>query len=301
MEQRVLKENELVLIGDYLGDIPRTRRHLGLYYKDTRYLSMFELYLSGYKPRHMASSCRQDCVCDIQLANPTIESRDGVTVMARSIGIVRSRFLTDGLHERITLYNYNSFPVSTDITLCLGTDFADIFEVRGYERDKRGEISKPSFSGSRLTFEYSGLDSKILTTEIIFDAPPSSVEIDEQSQIIKERSSTFLPESIEIISSTMIRPPYAKVTWNVTIEPREPFSMVLHIHPVEAESTVETVHFEKGLTLACERFQRWHDRCTKIETDNELFNRLVERSIFDLRLLLERTPEGYIVAGGIPW
>ena len=43
MEQRVLKENELVMLSDDLGDIPQTRRRLGLYYRDTRYLSIFEL------------------------------------------------------------------------------------------------------------------------------------------------------------------------------------------------------------------------------------------------------------------
>ncbi|MCJ7523469.1 MAG: amylo-alpha-1,6-glucosidase [Dehalococcoidia bacterium] len=301
MEQRVLKENELVMLSDDLGDIPQTRRRLGLYYRDTRYLSIFEISVSGHKPRHLASSCRQDCVCDIQLANPTFESRDGTTVLARSIGIVRSRFLTDGLHERITLYNYNSFSVHVDITLFLGGDFADIFEVRGYEREKRGTISKPLFSNSNLTFQYSGLDGINRTTNIVFDTVPSDVEINELSEILDKRPSTFLPESTDTIISTVIRPPCARVTWNLNIEPRKPLPLILHVYAIEGKADIEELHFEKGLALACERFQKWSDKCTKIETDNELFNRLLERSILDLRLLLERTPEGFITTAGIPW
>ena len=301
MEQRVLKENELVLLSDELGDIPEIRHRLGLYLRDTRYLSIFELTTSGYKPRHLASSCRQDCVCDIQLASPTIEARDGKTILARSIGIVRSRFITNGLHERITLYNYNSSSAEVDLTMMLGSDFSDIFEVRGYERKKRGTISKPKFNGKKLTFEYTGLDKIKRTTDIVFDMSPSDVEIYEGSRLLKQRPGTFLPESTELITSTVIHPPSAKVTWNLTLEPRETVPLVLHVYAREGEPEVESFDFERGLTLVCERFQRWHDRCTIIETDNEMFDRLVERSIFDLRLLLQRTGEGYVVSAGVPW
>jgi len=68
LDQLVLKENELVLVSDELGDIAEGRRRLGLYYRDTRYLSIFDLTINGQKPRLMASSSQQTYACDIQLA-----------------------------------------------------------------------------------------------------------------------------------------------------------------------------------------------------------------------------------------
>ena len=54
MEQSVLKDDELVMVSDDLGDIPEGRRRFGLYYRDTRYLSIFELTINGHRLRHLA-------------------------------------------------------------------------------------------------------------------------------------------------------------------------------------------------------------------------------------------------------
>ena len=100
MELRVLKENQLVLVTDKFGDIPRGRRRLGLYHSDTRHLSLFELTVNGERPRHLASSCRQTAVCDIQLANPTMANSDGTPVVVRTIGIETSSTCTKGAASR---------------------------------------------------------------------------------------------------------------------------------------------------------------------------------------------------------
>jgi len=301
LEQRVLKENELVMISDELGDIPEARRRLGLYYRDTRYLSILELTINGHKPRHLASSCRQNAVCDIQLANPTIKARDGTPILARTVGIERSRFLKDGLHERITLYNYNAFPAQLDLSLFLGSDFLDIFEVRGFVRGKRGTISEPVVTDSYVTFRYSGLDGIERATKIVFDTSPSTVETEARSQLRGLRPSTFLPESTDVISTAMIRPPSAKMTWNLTLEPRKPLSLTFHVLAVEGPSEIEVVPFEQGLSGSCKSFESWCNDCSKIETHNELFNRLLRRSLLDLRLLLQQTPEGPVPDAGVPW
>jgi hypothetical protein len=54
LEQSVLKEDELVMVSDDLGNIPERKRRLGLYYRDTRYLSIFELTINGHRLRHLA-------------------------------------------------------------------------------------------------------------------------------------------------------------------------------------------------------------------------------------------------------
>ena len=103
MANHVLKQNELVMISDELGDMPEGRRRVGLYHHDMRFLSNFDLTINGQKPRLLASSCEQKHICDIQMANPTITLPDGDVAMARTISIRRSRYLKDnGLHERIS-------------------------------------------------------------------------------------------------------------------------------------------------------------------------------------------------------
>ena len=302
MEQHILKENELVIVSDEQGDMPQGRRRLGLYYRDTRYLSIFEMTIDGQRTRLLSSSSEQNYVCDIQLANPTIELPDGNTALARTISIRRSRYLKDGLHERISFYNHNTFPVPLQFTLTLGSDFCDIFEVRGSERERRGELSSPSFADSHLTLSYLGLDGVRRRTEIIFDVAPTGVEIEERpAEPALRRSSTYLPEATEIATMTVYSPSFARVSWGLTLMPGKPLSITLHILATEEEPTPSVVSFENGLSELRNSYQHWFSQCTKLETDNELFNQLLERSLLDLRLLIEETPEGLVPSAGTPW
>ncbi|UCG84191.1 MAG: amylo-alpha-1,6-glucosidase [Dehalococcoidia bacterium] len=301
MEQRVLKDNDLVMLSDERGDMPQTRRRLGLYFRDTRYLSIFELRINGQELRHLASSCRQNAVCDIQLANPTVTSRDGMPILARTIGVERNRYLLDGFHERITLYNYNSFDAQLDLELNIGGDFADIFEIRGLERKQRGTIIEPVATDSEVSFQYAGLDGIDRTMQVSFDTKPSAIKLEPQSQILGQRPSTFLPDATDITITTMLRPPCAKITWNLTVKPRDPLLLYIHIAAIEGQYQIEHVTYEQGLSKACQRYKDWCNECTEIETNNELFNNLLERSLLDLRLLQRWTSDGPIPDAGIPW
>ena len=302
MDGHVLKENELVMVSDELGDMPEGRRHLGLYYHDMRYLSIFDLTINGQKPRLLASSSEQNYVSDIQLANPTIELPDGTVALARTISIRRSRYLNDGLHERISLYNHNPFPVPVELTLIFGSDFCDIFEVRGLERIERGTASLPIFADSRLILNYSGLDRVNRRTEVIFDTPPSRVEVEDVPFSLQvRRPSTFLPDATEVGVMSLFHPTCAKVHWDLTLLPKTPSSITFHILVTEGESTPGVEPFEQGLSQLKKSYDDWCSQGAKLETDYEPFNRLLQRSILDLRLLTEHTPDGSVLAAGIPW
>jgi hypothetical protein len=96
LEQLVLKENELMMVSDEMGDVPEGRRRLGLYYRDMRYLSVFDLAINGQKPRLLGSSSELNYAGVAQMANPTIELPDGRAALARTISIRRVRYLKDG-------------------------------------------------------------------------------------------------------------------------------------------------------------------------------------------------------------
>ena len=48
-------------------------------------------------------------------------------------------------------------------------------------------------------------------------------------------------------------------------------------------------------------YEAWERACTRVWTDNELYNSLLSRGLRDLRALLTPTRHGSLVAAGIPW
>ncbi len=301
MEGHILKENKIMLSTNDVGDIPGGRRHFGLYYHDMRYLSVFTMTVNGLQPRLLSSSSEQNYICDIQMANPTMTLSNGMVAMARSIGIRRSRYIKDGFHELISFYNHNSFTAPIELTMSFGSDFFDMFEVRGLERQQRGKIADPVFKESRLDLNYTGSDKVKRRTEMIFDTPPTKVDYDKDMSAV-EQMSTFLPEATEVITRNIIRPPGASITWELSLEPHKALHFSFHILVHEGRSKpAEVEPFMEGLAYLRESYQKWHDSCTVIETDNELFDRLMERSVRDLRLLAEFTQDGLVPNAGLPW
>jgi len=301
LEGHILKENEIMISTDDMGDIPGGRRHFGMYYHDMRYLSVFTMTVNGLEPRLLSSSSEQNYICDIQMANPTMTLSNGMVAMARSISIRRSRYIKDGFHELISFYNHNSFTVPVELTISFGSDFYDIFEVRGLERQERGKIAEPVFKDSHLILGYDGLDKVKRRTEVIFDTTPTNLEYEKDVRSF-ERMSTFLPEATEVVTRNMLRPPGADVTWELSLEPGKALYFSYHILAHEGkQKPVEVEPFNEGLAYLRESYRDWHNSCAVIETDNELFDRLIERGIKDIRLLSESTADGLVPNAGVPW
>jgi glycogen debranching enzyme len=115
------------------------------------------------------------------------------------------------------------------------------------------------------------------------------------------RPSTFLPDAAEAGVMSLFHPTCAKVRWDLILQPRTPPSITFHILVTDEESTASVEPFEQGLSQIKDSYENWCAQCAKLETDHELFNRLLQRSILDLRLLMEQTPDGSVPAAGIPW
>ena len=136
MAQHVLKDNELMMVSDERGDMPRGRRRLGLYYCDTRYLSILETSIDGQRPRLLASSSEENYMCDIQMANPTLRLSDSNTALARTISIRRRRFLKDGLEERVEVLDLGLAVLALDVVV----DDAGLDRGRAVERGDGDEV-----------------------------------------------------------------------------------------------------------------------------------------------------------------
>src|SRR5262249_24415128 len=91
---------------------------------------------------------------------------------------VRSKFLWNGVcNERLGIHNFDPETHTIELSFQFAADFADIFEVRGHERNRRGE-TKVSVSGDGVTYAYYGLDDVVRRTVIRFEPEPEHVDAD---------------------------------------------------------------------------------------------------------------------------
>src|ERR671937_253650 len=112
LERTVLKEGQLYLIADRAGDVTalNVEGH-GLYYQDTRHLSLFELDISGTRLTLLSAAGELNFMSNLQFANELLLDGSGeVLAGPRTLSIRRNRFLHDGLHERLGFFNYNQHP-----------------------------------------------------------------------------------------------------------------------------------------------------------------------------------------------
>ncbi|MSQ23677.1 MAG: hypothetical protein EXR58_03865 [Chloroflexi bacterium] len=143
-----LKENEIFVVMNREGDIPAgSSDGQGLYFQDTRFLSIYEFGINGVGLQLLSSAGELNFMGNLQFGNLGALLDNGTTLPPRTLSIRRNRFVDAGLHERIGFFNYNPFPVTLNIELRLGSDFRDMFDVRSFMHPlKRGEEAEPELS-----------------------------------------------------------------------------------------------------------------------------------------------------------
>ncbi len=147
MNYRVIKENDLFLLTDEKGNIPENHEYgAGLYSRDTRYISQFDVRINGLEPVLLSSSSNNAYLSSILLTNPHMEKEGELVLWRESVEIERKRFIYDGVcYEELSVTNYYPKPISFDLSVHLDADFRDMFVVRGFqhgELGKRTEVKK---------------------------------------------------------------------------------------------------------------------------------------------------------------
>lgn len=246
----------------------------GVYHRDTRYLSRMTLSLAGMAPMLLSSAVSSDntmLTCD--LTNPNMLDLAPCLEQGQ-VHIRRAKFLLNGAcHERLTLRSYAASPVRLAIEIAFGADFADLFEVRGMTRVRRGKLQPPRIEDGRALLAYTGLDGESRATSLAFDPPP-----------------------------TILAP--ARAVYDVSLAPGVPLTLGLQITCLEglaAGATPRMVGFVPAMRAARKELRRAQRAWPLIETDNDTFNEAMRRSIADLVMLVTDTPDGPYPYAGIPW
>ena len=295
----VLKHGNLFLLADAFGDVHPDSRGLGLYELDTRVLSCAVLRINGVRPTLLRGQVTGNHSGVIQLTNPEqrldpVDMPEGDLALAlRSISISRRRWIADGFAERIEVTNYSEAPEHLVLDLDLDMDAADIFEVRGTLRARRGMYLPTVVTDESITFAYLGLDGLVRRTTVTFspgEVGPGSPEADGTGGSARVRWALRVDPGAE-----------ASLGWRVTTE-------LVPADEVDGASAAARFASDPA-TEADERasaaaaYRAWGEGATRIGSDGELLDLAISRSIADLRLLQNDGPdrgESY-VAAGVPW
>src|SRR5690606_11131563 len=159
---RTLKHGDTFAVFDHNGDTysgPGSPE--GLYHRDTRYLSHLYHTIDDARPMLLSSTLRDDnatLTCD--LTNPDLFDPTGELIVEHDlIHLRRSRFLWQGTcYERLTVRNFDVEARRFRLSLAFAADFADLFEVRGTVRERRGQEHPAKVEADRVSFSYTGLD-----------------------------------------------------------------------------------------------------------------------------------------------
>jgi len=168
-----LKDADTFLVADHWGDVKSGAD--GLFDRDTRLLSHLVLTVGRARPSRLSSGVTKDNVFfTCHSTNRPLPPMGGRSAPAGVLHLERRRFLWDRrLFERVRMVNHGIEDILLPLAFDFGADFADIFQVRGTPRAKRGEVHAPSMDGRRVTFRYTGLDETVRTSCLSFSEPPA--------------------------------------------------------------------------------------------------------------------------------
>ena len=178
--RRSLKHDDTFIVLDSHGDIGASAGGPdGLFNADTRYLARLEMVLDDVQPLLLGSNLRDDnSALTVDLTNSDVYRNGRLVLQKDTLHIVRSIFLWRGTaYQRIALQNHGDRPASFDLTLLFDNDFADLFEVRGERRPRRGVGSSRLLGPADVVLEYSGLDGQVRITALHFEPRPTRLAI----------------------------------------------------------------------------------------------------------------------------
>ena len=278
---QVLADGRSFAVFETAGDIIDSPLEAqGFFESDTRHLSRFEMLIAGAAPYFLNSYLSDDrAQFRATLTNADLGKKGQPDWLPRNSIRVNRGWVLNGaaLYHRLTLHNYVGTAVEIEIDFFYGVDFADVFEVRGLRRKRRGEMLSPSVDGNRVVLRYRGLDNVVRSTEIRFDAAPA--EIDDQRAVFVLRLEPGENRELECrITASGESPSYAIIAAN-----RAPnFSVALEARQAEL------AEFRSDWAV--------------ISASNNEFATMIRHAGVDLTsIVAQGDGRGAFIMAGVPW
>ena len=270
----VLKHDRLFLLVTQHGDIsPPGSCSLGLFQDDTRILSRYRLRVAGGPPVLLSAQTPRPYGALIDLAVNDLPFGGNAWDPRNVIHVRRELSLSDRLIERLTLTSYLRTPLDYWVELEFGADFADIFEVRGWRREARGQYFAPLVEDNCITFAYRGRDGRVLRSVLRFRDPPAPGGLTERS-----------------------------ARWALRLHDEERVDLEWEVWAQEDEDRTRA---SRGLDDAGSEldgvYRDWQEHGSRWTTDAQDLDHLIRRAADDLRALHVEVDGEPALSAGLPW
>ncbi|HEX6808578.1 MAG TPA: glycogen debranching N-terminal domain-containing protein [Gemmatimonadaceae bacterium] len=279
-DSMVLKHELLFLLLDAQGNIdPPGHCGLGLFHNDTRMLSHYVLNVAGGTPTQLSAQVIRTFSAQIDLAIDDQTFGGDSWNVSNAVHVRRELLLDDQLTERVTFTNFLTSPIEFWAALSVANDFADIFEVRGWQRKERGIFLEPEVDARSISFSYRGRDGRTIRSVVCFDMTPDDIGSD-------------------------------GARWRFRLEPNQPHHLEWHVIPDPQADTDQDNSDPRNAGHGMFRrrhdametlYDGWRDSCTRFVSNVPEFNGALEQATIDLRALYTQVDDQPIISAGIPW
>jgi glycogen debranching enzyme len=267
----VIKDENLFLVTHRDGSIPLEGDHpLGLYHNDCRFLSGWELEVFGQPLHPLVCSAASGDTAIHELTNDELTTAEGVTLPAQTLQVRVERDIVRGheLDERLSFNSFHREPLEVDVVLRLRAGFEPMMWIRGLADGfvPKRPTAKPHENGIEAWVKgRDGVERSVATVARPRPAEVTAGALRWRLRLQRGRSATIALR--HAVSDGEARP-----------SPALP-ARTRRARPVDGRPA-------EGAT---------------IRSNDELFNRILHRSVSDMRLLRSRLGRQAYYAAGIPW
>jgi glycogen debranching enzyme len=262
-----LIEGSTFCISEPGGDVVPDRSQ-GLFVRDTRVLSRWELTVDGIEPQPLSVQQTEPYGASFlgRMPPPTGKADS-------SLLVIRRRYVGDGMREDITLRNTSAKGRRFRLALAAEADFADLFEVKGRSRPRAAATTAMVDAGLVIT---SGRRERRQELRVTGDHNPSVTDS-------------------------------GALEWRLSVPGHSECTVIVEAVPVD-DGVVLQLRHPRGKTIErtrpAKRLRKWRRRGPQVRTPQRNLAEVVSRSVEDLgalRIYDPAHPRWPVVAAGAPW
>jgi len=275
--QLTVHQGYTVMVNDPDGQI-LAEGQKGLYFLDTRLISFWAMFADGVQWKLLNGGALAASAAQVYCTNPTVPTSTG-NIPENKLGLILGRHIDGGMHEDIDITNYSLQKVCFNLEIALRSDFADIFEVKGNNVTRRGEIKS----------DWSGAAQELTTT----------YRHEDFSRALKVTASA---------QHSAMSHANGRLSFNIELQPGASWHTCMHYAFANGDSwslapkKCVDDYVNSGAATAQ---KLWKDSVLKVETNNDIFASAFAQAVDDmsaLRLPIAGTDQmQFVPAAGLPW